>query len=915
MSGNPPGQMTLAVGDVLGPYEILAPLGAGGMGEVFRARDPRLGREVALKVLPRPVAGDADRLRRFEQEARAAGQLDHPNLLTVFDVGTHAGAPFIVSELLRGETLRERLASGPLPRAKAVEIAVQVAGGLAAAHEKGIVHRDLKPENIFLTRDGRAKILDFGLARVAAEVPAEPPGSEAGTLPALTSPGTVVGTAGYMSPEQVRGEPVDARSDLFSFGAVLYEMLASRRAFGGATNIETMHAILTQEPSLEALAPEIANDPLARVLRRCLEKRREDRFRSAEDLAFALELSRGSRPSGASAVSVASRAAVVEAATGRARLPGWLLASGIALIALAGGWAIGRRTATAAARLAPTIADATLTPLTVDPGDEIDPSFAPDDETIAYASDRSGNYEIYLQRISGGPAINLTKDGADDVQPAFSPDGRWIAFVSTRQSRHPLTYRAPRLPLMGGDVWVMSAFGGPTHRIAEDGNFPAWSPDGKYVYYITGPWFRCEIRRVAATGGRAETIPVRLSRRAPFVLSPTLSPDGRWLAFWTPGPQAVYVVPAGGGDARLVASGHSPVFTADGAAIVYTNAEPGKNYSVWRLPFDGARGMPSGPGAPLTFGTSENATVALSRDGTKVALAAVDRAVNLEALPFDADGAGVRGAPVMLTRGSRRVRFFGPSPDGRSVAFVDERGGTGSLWRVDQDGPEPFQLTSDPGFDDSFPRWSPDARAISFSRLPRRPAGGEQRSGDLWVMSADGANPHSASLPLGARSVWLDATTLIAFRASPLGYARLDLASGKVTPVLQNVNAMPIFDVSQDGRWLAGQSNEHDTVDVLAVPVDGSETPRYVVTAPTDDYHPFFSPSGRWLYYQAEHKNIFRVPGPAQGWRAAPAEQVTHFPERGIYLEEPQISRDGRTLFYARAQISGDIWLLRLGRH
>ena len=302
------------------------------------------------------------------------------------------------------------------------------------------------------------------------------------------------------------------------------------------------------------------------------------------------------------------------------------------------------------------------------------------------------------------------------------------------------------------------------------------------------------------------------------------------------------------------------------------SAERGKNRGVWRLPFDTTLGTPSGAASPLTFGTGEQAGVALSRDGTKLALASPYRSVNLEAVPFDADGAGVRGAPLPLTRGSRRVNFFGPSPDARSVVFVDERGAASHLWRVDQGGPEPFQLTLDPEFQDTFPRWSPDGRTIAFSRRPRsaaspgvaNPDAGPADGGDLWLISADGASPRPAGVSPGARAVWVDADTLIAYQPSPPGYARLELGSRTVTPVLVNKAAMPIFDVSQDGRWLVGQSTEHDSVDILAVPLDGSQQARYVVTAPTADYHPFLSPSARWLYYHAEHKNLFRVPGPAQ---------------------------------------------------
>ena len=280
--------MTLAAGARLGPYEIVSPLGAGGMGEVYRARDTRLGREVAVKVLPPSFSQDANRLRRFEQEARAVSALNHPNVVSLYDVGQHDGAPYVVIELLEGETLRERFASGALSPRKAIDYAIQIAQGLAAAHGKGIIHRDLKPENIFVTQDGRLKILDFGLAKLTHQ---DEPDSSSGamTMTTLTRPDSVVGTVGYMSPEQVRGQKVDARSDIFTFGAVLYEALAGRRAFWGATVADTMSAILHEEPPDLAAANPSVSPGVERVVRHCLEKDCERRFQSAGDLAFDLE--------------------------------------------------------------------------------------------------------------------------------------------------------------------------------------------------------------------------------------------------------------------------------------------------------------------------------------------------------------------------------------------------------------------------------------------------------------------------------------------------------------------------------------------------------------------------------------------------------------------------------------------------
>jgi eukaryotic-like serine/threonine-protein kinase len=280
--------VTLAIGSRLGPYEIVAPLGVGGMGEVYRATDTRLGRDVAIKVLPASFSNDPDRLRRFEHEARAAGILNHPNITAVYDVGTVGDAPYVVSELLEGETLRSRLAGGALAPRRAIDYALQIAHGLAAAHEKGIVHRDLKPENLFVTKDGRVKILDFGLAKLTQPEKGGPQ-TNLPTETAGTEPGVVMGTLGYMSPEQVRGKPADARSDIFSFGSILYEMLSGRRAFQGDSAADTMSAILREEPAELSATNQQVPPALDRVVRHSLEKSPEQRFQSARDIAYALE--------------------------------------------------------------------------------------------------------------------------------------------------------------------------------------------------------------------------------------------------------------------------------------------------------------------------------------------------------------------------------------------------------------------------------------------------------------------------------------------------------------------------------------------------------------------------------------------------------------------------------------------------
>jgi len=281
--------MALEPGTRLGTYEIGAALGAGGMGEVYRARDEKLNRDVAIKVLPAALSENSDRLHRFEQEAQAAGALNHPNILVIYDVGTNENAPYVVSELLEGESLRDRLDHGALASRKAIDYATQIARGLAAAHAKRIVHRDVKPENLFITKDGQVKILDFGIAKLINPSSKTVTGDEVDTVKLHTNPGVVLGTAGYMAPEQVRGKPADHRADIFAFGAVFYEMLSGRRPFQGDTSIETMSAILTSEPPELSELNHYVPPAVERVVNHCLEKKPEERFQSTRDLAFDLE--------------------------------------------------------------------------------------------------------------------------------------------------------------------------------------------------------------------------------------------------------------------------------------------------------------------------------------------------------------------------------------------------------------------------------------------------------------------------------------------------------------------------------------------------------------------------------------------------------------------------------------------------
>ena len=884
--------MSLKAGSRLGPYEVLSPLGTGGMGEVYRARDTRLERTVAIKVLPERLAEDAEAHSRFVREAKAVAALSHPNILSIHDFGLDGSVAYAVMELLEGETLREVLASGPLPPRKAREYGVQIALGLAAAHEKGIVHRDLKPDNIFIMRDERLKILDFGLAKPGAGPQDAPGETQSPTVSGYTEPGQVMGTVGYMSPEQVRGVPVDHRSDIFSLGAVLYEMLTGSRAFQRETAAETMTAILKEE--LPESVGSVGTDAsaLLPVLRHCLEKKPEKRFQSARDLAFALETASVQTGAAAPVGPLTDRSAAVWTARR------WLLVAALAAGAAIAGYFLhpGRTGAPA-----PEWSDATLTPLTTDPGYEGEPTFSPDGRTIAYVADRDGNFEIYLQQISGGPALNLTRNPAADIQPAFSPDGREIAFVSNRSGSSDIFHAAPGLPLIGGDIWVMPALGGPARRIVENGNFPSWTPDGASLVYVHGTFRNARIARVPAAGGESLDVPIEEASVFRY-FSPSLSEDGRWLLYQN-GFQ-VEVVAAGGGKARVLAQGESPAWGPGSTSVLYTNDTPGKGRSLCRAPFSPARGELSGPPRPLTFGRGADLGAVASRDGTTIAFSTVDESLNLEELPFDAEAGRVTGSPRELTPGNNHVGFFDTAPDGKAVVFSAERGASSHLWRIDPPAPA-VDLTRDPAYSDGDPAWSPDGGEIAFSRIA---AGASEGSQTLWIMKADGTNPRRVT-DFSGDMAWLPDGKAVVQRGDTL--LHLDLLSGVTTPIA-GAKVRTLLSADRAGQWLVYQSSDGGPVGISAVPVAGG-TARLIPTGPYEAYHPFFSPSGRWVYFQPGHKNLFRVPGPAQGWASAPPEKVTDFTGLDLYIENPRISRDGSKLFYTRGRRTGDIFILHLG--
>ena len=696
--------MTLPAGTRIDHYEVVALIGAGGMGEVYRARDPRLGRDVALKVLAATLAADPDLHRRFEQEARAAATLNHPNILAIHDVGSYNGTPYLVSELLEGATLRESVEAGPLPARKAIEYALQIAHGLAAAHEKGIAHRDLKPENLFITADGRVKILDFGLAKALGEV-----AGEARTMAAsqVTKIGMVLGTIGYMAPEQIRGLAADHRADIFAFGCILYEMLGGRRAFSGATPADTMSAILSSEPTELEVATAAIPPALLRIIRRCLEKSPAQRFQSAEDLAFAIE-----NVTSASAPAVASPRASLSSKTWiRVTAVSAAILSIAALSALGAYW-LGRRSVyDGRLALGRTVG------VTRQEGIELHPSLSPDGTMIAYASGLGGSTHVFVQQVAGGRAIDLTPSMVG-TYPRWSPDGSRILFASTT------------------GAYIVPALGGPPRSVVAGAVAGDWSPDGTEIVYASVDGIYVQ----PLDGGAPRSLTKMRETH-----SPAWSPDKRFIAFAVgnpffmgPGrlvgniaPSRIMIVASGGGTPTVVTStgtlNMSPTWTADGRHLLFVSNAFGTR-DIFQIAV-GADGKSAGDPDRLTAGLNAH-SIWLSRDGRRLTYSTLTLSSNIWSIRMpERPPISVREA-VPVTSGEQIVEGIAISPDGQWLAFDSNMAGNQDIYRLRLPNGEPEQITTDPA-DEFEPAWSPDASQIAFHAWP-----GDNR--DVFIVGTDG---------------------------------------------------------------------------------------------------------------------------------------------------------------------------------
>jgi Tol biopolymer transport system component len=811
--------MALTSGTKLGPYEILSPAGAGGMGEVYRARDTRLGRDVAIKVLPEALANDADRLRRFEQEARTIAALNHPNILGIHDIGVHDGAPFLVSEFLDGQTLREKLVSGPLPVRRAIDYALGIAQGLAAAHEKGIVHRDLKPENVFVTRDGRIKVLDFGLAKLVR--PEEDQETEVTLTNPATLPGMVMGTVGYMSPEQVRGEPIDTRSDIFSFGAVLYEMLTGKRAFKRATSAETMTAILREEP--QALNDTGWQGPpeLQRMLARCLEKNVERRFQSASDLAFALESLSGASSGTASGTPTAKSVSQPKAL--RAWLP-WVIAAALLM-----GTAV-REIARPHAAPANPLEKAHFTRVT--DLKSVEAAISPDGRFVAFVSDRDGPFDVWLTQVGTGHVTNLTQGKAGPLpgplrSVGFSGDGSeiWIG---------------------GGDVGMrlrlMLLTGGtPRNFLSEEVVNLAWSPDGERIVYHTfakgDPMFVAD---------RSGANPRQIFQDRPGIHNhfPAWSPDGRWIYFshGTPatGEMDLWRIDAAGRNPERLTQSNTDVAypTPVGTRTVFYVARDEDGSGPWLWAFD----LKRRDSRRASVGLEQYTSVEASADGRKLVATISNPVAGLWTVPIldrVAEEGDVRPFPVPTERA------LAPRFSGSSLFYLSSLGTGDGLWRL-RDGQVTEVWKGADGAIRETPAVSPDGGrvAIVIRRNGKR---------QLHVLSSDGAElqPIAEGIDVQGTSSWSpDGRGIVTggSDATGPGLFKIPLEGGSPVRLASGTALNPVW--SPDGSLIVyAGTNVRTFAPLLAVRPDGTSVKLPEIILRRLGERVRFLPDGKSLIY------------------------------------------------------------------
>jgi Tol biopolymer transport system component/tRNA A-37 threonylcarbamoyl transferase component Bud32 len=828
-------------GRTLSHFEVLEKLGEGGMGVVYKARDTQLNRFVALKLLPSDKIADPERRQRFIQEARAASSLSHPNIVTIYEISQVDGADFIAMEFVAGLTLDQSIPRNGMKLTEALRVAVQIAEGLARAHAGGIVHRDLKPSNIIVAagEGGRhpvVKILDFGLAKLTETAPQGPDDAtltEARLADAArTDDGVVLGTVAYMSPEQAEGKPVDARTDIFAFGAVLYEMLSGRRAFTGASKQATLAAVMRDEPPP---LPHIPHE-LEKLVARCLRKDPTRRAQHMADVKLALEELKEESESGA------STGAIPPAAPVRRR---WLnpTLAGVVLVAAAG---LFWTTRSRPQRAAPEMQAAVLTSY---PGRQLDPALSPDGKQLAFSwnGEKGDNFDIYVKLVDAGTPIRLTQDPALDSAPAWSPDGRFLAFVR-------------RSPEGKGGYYVIPALGGAERKVADIPKTPShspfpsadWTPDSKSLVIVDTSVDPPALAQVTVADGDKKRLTSPPENSFGDYL-PAISPDGRWLAFnrvtgagllnnWR---VASFTQPVPGEPIPLTMSGAAQVFaprcawTADSAQLVCVEGASGGPRLV-RVPVPGP-----GKTEPILAAGTNVTSPAIARQAGRLAYVHEFRNTNL----WRAELREPKAPPVRVIA-STRVEFEPDySADGARIAFISSRSGANEVWTAGADGSNSVQVTTQAARP-TAPRWSPDGRRIAFAQRP----GGNV---DVYVVDAQGGTPRRMTTDPAndASAYWSRDGKWIYFASDRTGRQEVwkMLADGSAREVQVTRNGGWRSRESFDGKTLYYQ--KFDLPGLFRMPVNGGPEERIADVQPPEDWQ--LAPEG--IYYFRREGNDYLV--------------------------------------------------------
>jgi Tol biopolymer transport system component len=875
----------------IGHYRILGPLGRGGMGDVFRAHDTLLDRTVALKILPGELARDAAQVRRFTQEAKAASALNHPHIITIYEIQeftTPQGSVLhtIAMELVQGETLREWLRIEKPPLSRVIDVFAQVALGLAKAHSAGIVHRDLKPENIMVTEDGFAKILDFGLAKLLGPpLPAPSPGRDA----ALTRTGMIVGTVGYMAPEQVEGLAVDGRADVFAFGCILFEALSGQRPFGERSALDTLHAIVHQEaPSLSC-----ASGDLTRIVERCLAKRPEDRYQSARDLAADLRhAQRTYEEAGAPPPPVASAQAVRRT---RRRLRLWAIATAAAAaLGAAAVLALRYLPRTGEDRGAPRRSEAgaalRIERLTYS-GKATYAALSPDGRVVAHVVDAGDKSSLWIRQVATGSSLSIVPEMEGSIRAVtISPDGDYAYYVVRKG--HELVNTLYRVPILGG----------PPRRVLADVDCAvAFSPDGRELAFVRfDPNGRTSSLLRAPAGGGEERLVAKLPLST-LLGSPAWSPDGRWIGASARAAGTmrfeIRAFPVDGGKARSVTAPHFAeidglAWAPDGKALVVAAAERlGREGQIWYVP------DPGGPPRRLTQDPSSYHHVSLSRDGKTLVTSRVTHVSNLWV-------AGTHeGAPQrQITSGAGHYHSLAWTPDGR-IVYSALQDGAWDLWIADADGRRAERLTADAGanFD---PAISPDGRSVAFV---------SDRAGSisLWIADLGGGPPRRLSpgnydiaptfTPDGRFVVY---TSVIDENQT---LWRIPAAGG--TPLRITSFHTRTAAVSPDGRLLAAaywDGRPESTWKLAVLPFEGGQPRQLFALPPTASLSVRWTPDGAGLSYSDSREGIANIWVQPLG---GPPRRVTEFNSDSIFGHA--WAPDGKRLAVVRGLRSSDVAILR----